>query len=66
MTTIRAFSPKLGPFFPIFEKGQGRPPPPPPLELRACNLCRSDHDVIIIPVSSDPLNLETVEMKEKS
>ena len=26
ITTIRAFSPKLGQFFPIFEKGQGRPP----------------------------------------
>ena len=24
------FFPKLGYFFPIFEKGQGRPPPPPP------------------------------------
>ena len=28
MTAIRAFvPPKLGYFFPIFEKGQGRPPP---------------------------------------
>ena len=26
MTTIRAFFPKLGHFFPIFEKGQGRSP----------------------------------------
>ena len=24
------FCPKLGHFFPIFEKGQGGPPPPPP------------------------------------
>ena len=30
MTTIRAFFPKLGHFFPIFQKGQGRPPPLPP------------------------------------
>ena len=30
MTTTRAFFPqKLGHFFPIFEKWQGRPPPPP-------------------------------------
>ena len=28
---------KLAHFFPVFEKGQGRPPPPSPLELRACN-----------------------------
>ena len=28
------FSPKLGYFFPIFEKGQGRPPAPPPLVTR--------------------------------
>ena len=27
---------KLGHFFPIFEKEQGRPIPPPPLQLRAC------------------------------
>ena len=30
MTTIRAFLPKIRALFPIFEKGQGRPPPPPP------------------------------------
>ena len=28
------FSHKLGHFFPIFEKGQGRPPPLPPLVTR--------------------------------
>ena len=36
MTTIRAFSRKLGHFFPMFEKGQGRPPPSSPLQLRSC------------------------------
>ena len=30
------------------------------------NLCKPIHNVIIIPVSSDPLNLETVERKEKN
>ena len=30
MTKIRAFFLKLGHFFPIFEKGQGRTPPLPP------------------------------------
>ena len=34
MTTIRAFTPKLGHVFSIFEKGQGRPSPPPPLVTR--------------------------------
>ena len=35
MTTIRAFFPKLGHFFPVFKKRQGRPPPPlPPLVMR--------------------------------
>ena len=29
MTTIRAFLPKIRALFPIFEKGQGRPPPHP-------------------------------------
>ena len=29
MTTIRAFSPKIGTLFPISEKEQGRPPPLP-------------------------------------
>ena len=33
---------------------------------RFANLWKSIHDVIIIPVSSDPLNLETVERKEKN
>ena len=37
MTTIRAFFSKFWHFFPIFEKGQGRPPPlRSPLWLRAC------------------------------
>ena len=30
MTTISAFSSKIGALFPIFEKGWGRIPPPPP------------------------------------
>ena len=34
MITIRAFSPKLGHLFPIFEKGKGRPPLLPPLVTR--------------------------------
>ena len=34
MTTIKAFFSKLGHFFPIFEKGQERPPLPPPLVTR--------------------------------
>ena len=35
MTTIRAFFPKLGHFFPIFRKRQGRPPLPlPPIVTR--------------------------------
>ena len=38
MATIRAFSPKLGHFFPIFEKGQGRPPP--------SSSCTSEADLI--------------------
>ena len=36
MTTIRLFFSKLGHFFTIFKKGQGRPPPPS-LYLRTCN-----------------------------
>ena len=35
MTTIRAFSQKLGQFFPIFENGKGRPPSPYPLSSYA-------------------------------
>ena len=36
------FPPKLGQFFPIFEKGQGRPlPPPPPSSYAPENLCQS-------------------------
>ena len=34
MTTIGHICPKLGHFFPIFEKGQGRTPPLPPLVTR--------------------------------
>ena len=34
MTTIRVFSPKIGHFFPICEKGQGVPPLPSPLVTR--------------------------------
>ena len=34
------FSHKLGHFFPIFEKGQGRPPPLPPLVTRLKNISR--------------------------
>ena len=30
------FSTNLGQFFPIFEKGQVRPPPPPSFQLRSC------------------------------
>ena len=30
------------------------------------NLCKPIHDVTIIPVSSDPLNLETMERKGKN
>ena len=37
MTTIRAFFPKLGYFFPNFEKGQGRPSPLSPLVTRLVN-----------------------------
>ena len=41
MDTIRAFSPpKLGHFFLIFEKGQGRPPPLPPLVTRLQAYCK--------------------------
>ena len=32
------FFPKLGYFFPIFEKGQGRPPPLPPLVTHLISL----------------------------
>ena len=32
---------------------------------RVVNLCKLIHDVIIIPVSSEPLNIETVERKDK-
>ena len=42
------FSHKLGHFFPIFEKGQGRPPPSP-LLLRACeNSIYSVYDPLAI------------------
>ena len=47
MTTIRAFFSKLGHFFPVFEKGQGRPPRlvarlgimkmPPPVNVKSFN-----------------------------
>ena len=35
-------------------------------KITFANLCKLDFNVIIIPVSSDPLNLETVESKEKA
>ena len=38
MTTIGAFSQKIKGLFPIFKKGQGRPPPPStPLVTRLLN-----------------------------
>ena len=35
-------------------------------KITFANLCKLDFNVVIIPVSSDPLNLETVESKEKA
>ena len=34
-------------------------------KIEVDNLCKPIHDVITVPVSSDPLNLEAVERKEK-
>ena len=35
-------------------------------KVTLANLCKPFHNVIIVPVSSDPFNLKTVERKEKT
>ena len=42
------FPPKLGQFFPIVEKGQGRPPPPPFLVTPLKTCARVSHDACIV------------------
>ena len=49
MTTIRVFFPKLGHFFPIFEKGQGRLPPPPSSYTPKGAGCLSMYDFLLPP-----------------
>ena len=56
MTTIRVFFPKLGHFFPIVEKGRGRPHPLTPLVTRL-NYHKYFYIIITVPAFDNQLQI---------